>query len=173
MAEPDDKVVNQVTWKIPNGLFLIGTRSGDRWNGMTASWVTQVSMKPVLIAAAIENKALTKQLIDESGRFSVNLWPADDTRVFVKFSTPADKEDMTLNGRPVREGSTGVPIFEEAVAWMELEVRQAHDLGTHTLYVGELVDAGFNGDFEEGKVKEVAWLGKTRMKYGGVARPAH
>ncbi|MDP8958377.1 MAG: flavin reductase family protein, partial [Actinomycetota bacterium] len=169
----DEKVINQVTWKIPNGLFLIGARAGDTWNGMTASWVTQVSMEPVLIATSVENKALTKRLIDETGSFSINLWPAEDTKVFVKFSRPAEKEGMTLNGRPVREGKTGAPIFEEAVAWMEVEVRQSHDLGTHTLYVGELVDCGFNGDLEEGKERDVAWLGNTRMKYGGAARPAH
>ena len=49
MAGPDDELLNRVTWKIPNALALIGSRAGDEWNGMTASWITQVSMEPVLI----------------------------------------------------------------------------------------------------------------------------
>ena len=91
MAELNDELLNQVTWKIANALVLIGSRSGDEWNAMTASWVTQVSMEPVLIGVGIDNKSVTHRLIAPGGVFSVNLWPADDTRIFVKFSKPAEQ----------------------------------------------------------------------------------
>jgi len=97
-----DEVLNKVLWKIPNVLCLVGARSGDEWNGMTTSWVTQVAMEPVLVAISVDVKALTHRLVAESGSFSVNLWPRDDTRTFVKFSKPAEKEGMQLNGRPIR-----------------------------------------------------------------------
>lgn len=168
MSELQDELVNQVTWKIPNALALIGSRSGDEWNGMTASWVTQVSMDPVLIGVAVDNKALTHRLISESGSFSVNLWNAEETRIFVKFSKPAVREGNRLNDRPVREGRTGAPVFEEAVAWLELAVRQAIDFGTHTFFVGEVVDAGLNDPDAR-----AAAIGDTRMKYGGVKRGGH
>ena len=58
----------------------------------------------------------------------------------MKFSKPAVFEDRALNGRAVPGGMTGAPIFDEAIAWMECEVRQARGLGTHTLFIGELVD---------------------------------
>lgn len=165
---PTPAMINRVTWLIPNALALIGSRHGDEWNGMTASWITQLSMEPVMIGVGIDNKAVTHRLISGAGAFSVNLWSAQDTRVFVKFSKPAVKDGMTLNRRPIREGVTGVPIFEEAIAWIECEVRQAIDFGTHTLFAGGLVDAG--------TVKEpgrAAWMGDTRMKYGGVRRGGH
>ena len=163
----DDGLLNRVTWKIPNALALIGSRAGDEWNGMTASWITQVSMEPVLIAVGIDNTAVTHRLITAGRSFTVNLWSADDTKVFVKFSKPAtfDPEAMTLNGRPVRVGPTGAPIFTEAVAWLDCTVRAAHDLGTHTLFVGEVVDAGVNDD-----ESRPAAMSDTRMKYGGVKR---
>ena len=135
---------------------------------MTASWITQLSMEPVLIGVGIDNSAVTHRLISEGGSFSVNLWSSEDTRVFVKFSKPATREDNTLNGRAVRVGTTGAPIFEEALAWMDCEVRQAVDLGTHTLFVGEIVDAGIN-DYEQ----RAAAMSDTRMKYGGVKRGGH
>ncbi|HEY4606416.1 MAG TPA: flavin reductase family protein [Acidimicrobiia bacterium] len=161
----DAEVVNKVTWKIPNALALIGSAVGEEWNGMTASWVTQLSMDPVLIGVAVDNKAVTHRLISESGSFSVNLWAADDTKVFVKFSKPALREDGTLNGRPVHLGETGAPIFDEAAAWIDCKVRQAIDLGTHTLFVGEVVAAGVNDDQQR-----IAAISDTRMKYGGVKR---
>ena len=161
----DPELVNKVTWKIPNALALIGSASGNEWNGMTASWITQLSMEPVLIGVAVDNKAVTHRLITGSGAFSVNLWSAEDSRVFVKFSKPAEREGSSLNGRAVHPGKTGVPIFEEAIAWMECEVRHSLDLGTHTLFVGEIVDAGVNDEEQE-----AAAMADTRMRYGGVKR---
>lgn len=164
----DDTILNKVTWKIPNALALVGSRSGDEWNAMTTSWITQLSMEPVLIGIGVDNSALTHRLIVEGGSFTVNLWSAEDTRTFVKFSKPATKDGMTLNDRPIREGRTGVPIFEEAIAWMECEVRSSHDFGTHTLFVGEIIDAAVVDEEQR-----AAAVSDTRMKYGGVKRGGH
>ena len=161
----DDQLVNRLTWKIPNALALIGSRSGEERNGMTASWITQLSMEPVLIGVGVDNTAVTHRLISEGGSFTVNLWNSEDTRVFVKFSKPASYADGTLNGRPVREATTGAPVFTEAIAWMDCEVRHAIDLGTHTLFVGELVD----GDIHLDEARSAS-MSDTRMKYGGVKR---
>ena len=51
---------------------------------------------------------------------------------------------------------------------MECEVRRAIDFGTHTLFAGELVDAGVMD-----QAGRAAWMGDTRMKYGGVKRGGH
>jgi flavin reductase (DIM6/NTAB) family NADH-FMN oxidoreductase RutF len=161
----DDELTNRVTWKIPNALALVGSAAGDERNAMTTSWITQLSMEPVLIGVGVDNTAVTHRLITDGGSFTVNLWDHDDTRVFVKFSKPAVDEGDTLNGRPVRVATTGAPVFDEAVAWLDCEVRQAHDMGTHTLFVGELVDAGINDDDTR-----AAAMSDTRMKYGGVKR---
>lgn len=164
----DPEIVNKVTWRIPNALALIGSAHGEEWNGMTASWITQVSMEPVLIGVGIDNKAVTHRLISEGGAFSVNLWSPEDTRVFVKFSKPATRDGNTLNGREVRLGKTGVPVFAEAAAWLECEVRSSTDYGTHTFFAGEVVDGGVDED-----VSRAAAISDTRMKYGGVKRGGH
>ena len=161
----DVETLNKVAWKIPNALALVGSCAGEERNAMTTSWITQLSMEPVLIGVGVDNDAVTHRLISEGGSFTVNLWNADDTRVFVKFSKPAVDDGSTLNGRRVRAATTGAPVFEEAVAWIDCEVRRQLDLGTHTLFIGEVVDAGINDD--EAKA---ASIGDTRMKYGGVKR---
>lgn len=166
--QPSDETVNKATWMIPNALALVGSRAGDEWNGMTTSWITQLSMEPVLIGISVDNKAVTHRLISEGGSFTVNLWSSEDTRPFVKFSKPATYEDGALNDRPVSEGVTGAPIFDEAIAWLECEVRQAHDLGTHTLFIGEVVAAQVRDEDQR-----AAAMSDTRMKYGGVKRGGH
>jgi flavin reductase (DIM6/NTAB) family NADH-FMN oxidoreductase RutF len=160
-----DELLNTVTWKIPNALALVGSRAGDERNAMTTSWITQVSMEPVLIAIGVDNSAVTHRLITEGGSFTVNLWDAEDTKVFVKFSKPATDDGATLNGRAVHAATTGAPVFDEALAWVDCAVRQSHDLGSHTLFIGEVVDAALR-DAEA----VPASMRDTRMKYGGVKR---
>ena len=161
----DEELLNKVTWKIPNALALVGSRSGDERNAMTTSWITQLSMEPVLIGVGVDNDAVTHRLISTGGCFSVNLWDSADTRVFVKFSKPATDDGAALNGRSVRSATTGAPVFDEAVAWMDCEVRHTLNLGSHTLFVGEVVDAAIR-DAEA----RPASMSDTRMKYGGVKR---
>ena len=161
----DDELLNRVTWKIPNALALVGSRSGDERNAMTTSWITQLSMEPVLIGVGVDNEAVTHRLISQGGSFTVNLWDATDTRVFVKFSKPARDDGATLNDRPVHAATTGAPVFDEAIAWLDCEVRHTIDLGTHTLFVGEVVDAAVTND----DVRPAS-MSDTRMKYGGVKR---
>lgn len=167
---PDIETINKVMWQIPNALCLIGSHANDEWNGMTQSWVTQVAMRPVLVAISVDVTAVTNRLIRDGGSYTVNLWDQNDTRVFVKFSKPAVKDGDTLNGRPIRVGVTGAPIFTEAVAFADCRVVQTVELGSHDLFIGEVVDTGFHGDREG---MPVASMNDTRMKYGGVLRPGH
>ncbi|WP_419841386.1 flavin reductase family protein [Candidatus Poriferisodalis sp.] len=173
-----DELINRVTWKIPNALALVGSRAGDERNAMTTSWITQLSMAPVLIGVGVDNTAVTHRLIESGGSFTVNLWDAANTRPFVKFSKPAtyeaagngagDSEGTTsgaLNGWRVYEAATGAPVFADAAAWTDCEVRQSMNLGTHTLFIGELAAAGINHDDVH-----IASMSHTRMKYGGVKR---
>ena len=165
----DAALLNAITWKIPNALALVGSRDGDEWNAMTTSWITQVSMDPVLVGVGVDNTAVTHRLIRLGGAFTVNLWSADDTRVFVKFSKPAvfqsEGDTTTLNDRVVTPAPSGAPVFAEAIAWFDCEVRHAVELGTHTFFVGEITAAAINDD-----EARAAAMSDTRMKYGGVKR---
>jgi len=161
----DDELTNRITWKIPNALALVGSAHDGERNAMTTSWITQLSMEPVLIGIGVDNDAVTHRLISGSGAFTVNLWDAENTRVFVKFSKPANDDGETLNDRAVSTSVTGAPIFDEAIAWMDCEVRNTLDLGTHTLFVGEVVAASIRDDEARS-----ASMSDTRMKYGGVKR---
>ena len=161
-----DELVNRLTWKIPNALALIGSRSGTERNGMTASWISQLSMEPVLIGVSVENTAVTHRLISEGGVFTVNLWDAEQTRVFVKFSKPAAYADGTLNGRPVREATTGAPGLHRVDRLAGL--RGASRAGPrHTHAVRGRVGGRRH---QRRRYPGAASMSDTRMKYGGVKR---
>ena len=51
--------------KIPQGVFLVGTKKGEGYNLMTAAFVTQVSFNPASIAVSVANNHYTAELIRE------------------------------------------------------------------------------------------------------------
>jgi flavin reductase (DIM6/NTAB) family NADH-FMN oxidoreductase RutF len=161
-----DKRRRRVLWTMPSGLYLVGSRHGSRRNLMTLNWATQLSFDPKLVGVSIEDSAVTHELIAAGGAFSLCLIDREDRAIVRKFVKPAvpDETASTLNGFTYRDGpETGVPILEQATAWMECSLRQRVACGHHTLFVGEIVAAGFNGDEDT----PVLRMEDTRMNYGG------
>jgi flavin reductase (DIM6/NTAB) family NADH-FMN oxidoreductase RutF len=160
-----DRLRRRVLWSMPSGLYVIGSRAGDRRNAMTANWVTQVSFEPKLVGVGIEKPALTHELIDEGASFSLNTVDREDKAIVRKFTKPVevDLDAGTLNGFGFRDGVTGAPILTQAVAWVDCEVRQRVDTGNHTFFIGEVVDCGF----QKAEETPVLRMEDTRMNYGG------
>ena len=163
--EEYDKLRRRVLWSMPSGLYVVGSRAGDRRNGMTLNWASQLSSKPKLLGIAVEKPAFTHEVIAEGRVFSLCIIDREDRAIVRKFTKPVevDAAASTLNGFAYRDGKTGAPILEQAVAYLDCEVRQDVDLGDHTLFVGEIVDAGFLKPEET----PVLRMEDTRMNYGG------
>ena len=158
-----DRLRRRVLWTLPSGLYVVGSRAGERRNGMTANWVTQVSFDPKLVAVSIEKTALTHELITESQVFALSTISREDRAIVRKFTKPVEVEGNTLNGFPFHDGVTGAPILDQAPAYVDCEVRQSVEVGNHTLFIGEVVDAGF----QAAEDTEVLRMEDTRMNYGG------
>jgi flavin reductase (DIM6/NTAB) family NADH-FMN oxidoreductase RutF len=164
-AEEYDKLRRRVLWTFPSGLYVIGSRHGERRNGMTANFVTQVSFDPKLVAVAVEKEALTHELVAAGGVFTVNVVDREDRAIVRKFTKPVEVDEAThtLNELPFHDGRTGAPVLDQALAYVECEVRQQIDTGDHTLFVGEVVDA----QFQKAEDTPPLRMEDTRMNYGG------
>jgi len=166
-AEEYDKLRRRLLWKMPSGLYIVGsTDGGERRNGMTLNWTTQLGFDPKLLGIGVEREAFTHELIAAGGVFSLNVVDREDRQIVRKFTKPVevDLAAKTLNGFPFRDGTTGAPILDQAVAYLDCEVRQTVDVQGHTVFLGEVVDAGFQRDDEDTPVLRME---DTRMNYGG------
>jgi flavin reductase (DIM6/NTAB) family NADH-FMN oxidoreductase RutF len=184
--EEYDRARRRVLWSLPCGLYVIGSRAGDRRNLMTCSWVMQVAMSPKLVAAAIERSSVTLGLIEESGWFTVSVLAREDRALIRRFVKPVDDVVLDAEGRatsiqgtPVVEAAGGVPRLAAAQAWLACAVGPGadrageNDAVSHRLVVGEVTDVG--GPVAEaedeaaggGRRPEVLRMEDTRMNYGG------
>jgi len=167
-ADPEgyERLRRRVLWKLPGGLYLLGSRAGEERNMMTSNWVMQVSLEPKHLAVSVETTALTHRLVAEGGCFSVALVGREDSTVVRKFVKPPvhDPEAHTLAGFAYRDGLSGAPIPELAIGYLDCSLRHRLDLGSHSLFVGEVIDAGFAPGAEGVAVLRME---DTRMSYGG------
>lgn len=161
-----DRMRRRLLWKMPSGLYVVGSTDGaQRRNGMTISWVTQISFDPKWIGIGVEQTALTHELIDASGVFSLCLVDREDRAIVRKFTKPVavDLDAKTLNDLPYVERLTGAPILAQSVAYLDCEVRERLVAGNHTFFVGEVVDCAFLKPEDT----DVLRMEDTRMSYGG------
>jgi flavin reductase (DIM6/NTAB) family NADH-FMN oxidoreductase RutF len=170
---------------MPSGLYVLGTRAGARRNLMTISWVTQVALEPKLMGVGVESAALTNALIVQGRVFALSILARSERALVRKFVKPVEDQAIdektssgTMKGVAVVSASTGAPVLEVAVAWIDCELRHVLELGSHSWFVGEVVDCGIGsgspvedetGEDEAGEPLRptVLRMEDTRMSYGG------
>src|SRR5438128_7576550 len=85
-----DRLRRRALWTMPYGLYVVGSRDGDRRNLMTLNWATQVSFDPKLIGIGVEKPAVTHELIAASQRFSLCTIDREDRAIVRKFTKPVE-----------------------------------------------------------------------------------
>lgn len=143
------------------GLYVIGARAGDEVNGMTATWVTQVSFEPPLVAAAVQTNAYTHALITAGASFSINILAGGQKPLAAKFTQPQRRAGDKLGPYEIGQAATGCPILREALAYVDCELVQAIPSGDHTLFIGRVVAAGLQ------RAGQPLTLAETGWHYGG------
>ena len=148
--------------KIPHGVYVVGVKQDAQLNAFTATWLTQVSFTPPLLALGIKKDSHSFEMIKSGRVFSVNLLGKDQKSVAEHFVKPATVVGEKLKAVRHRIGKTGAPVLEEAIAYVECEVREiANAHGDHAIVIGEVVEAGVHRDEPALTLMDTGW------HYGG------
>jgi ferric-chelate reductase [NAD(P)H] len=124
------------------GVYIVSTKSKDQLNGQIANVVFQVTAEPPKIAICLNKKNLTHDLIEESGIFSVSVLGECCTMKLIGtfgFKSGRDIDKFANNNYMI--GKNGAPIVTaSAVAYLECEVENKTDVGSHTLFVAKVTE---------------------------------
>jgi flavin reductase (DIM6/NTAB) family NADH-FMN oxidoreductase RutF len=140
------KVLRNCTY----GLYVIGSRKGDRLNGQIANTVFQVTSEPPTIAVSINKQNLTHEFITESKVFTASILTQDTPLSFIgHFGFKSGREVDKLKDVKYKLGKTKAPIvLDHSLAYLEAKVIHQVDVGTHTIFIGEVVGADVLGEGE-------------------------
>lgn len=139
-----------VLLKMGYGFYIVGSKYGERINGQIANTVFQVTAKPPQISVCINIDNLTHKYISKSKVFSVSILSINtDMKLIGKFGFKSGKDIDKFNNTKYRIGITGSPIvLENSVGYLEAKVVKSMDIGSHTLFVGTIIECENLGDGE-------------------------
>jgi flavin reductase (DIM6/NTAB) family NADH-FMN oxidoreductase RutF len=137
-------------YKLGYGLYVVSSRKGDKLNGQIANTVFQITSEPPTIAVSINKNNLTHEFIKESKVMAVSVISQDTPLSFIgHFGFKSGKNIDKLEGINYKIGETQVPVItDNTLAYVEARVIQEVDVGTHTIFIGELVGADILRDGE-------------------------
>jgi flavin reductase (DIM6/NTAB) family NADH-FMN oxidoreductase RutF/rubredoxin len=125
------------------GLYIVTSRKGDRFNGQIANTVVQVTSEPPTIAVCINKQNLTHEFITGSKVFVASVLSQDTPLAFIgHFGFKSGREVDKFKDVNYKLGRVKSPIvLDHSLAYLEAKVINQVDVGTHTIFIGELVGA--------------------------------
>jgi flavin reductase (DIM6/NTAB) family NADH-FMN oxidoreductase RutF/rubredoxin len=125
------------------GLYVVSSRKGDRLNGQIANTVFQITSDPPTVAVSINKRNLTHEFISESKVFVASILSSDTPLPFIgQFGFKSGRDVDKLKGVNYKLGETKAPvILDHTIAYLEARVTNQVDVGTHTIFIGELIGA--------------------------------
>ena len=130
---------------IPYGMYILTTKSkeGQDVDAATVNWLTQTSFSPPLIAVGIKADSKTHRYVKDTGVFAVNVISGDQINMAFTFFKTQERDGDSIGGESFEVGSqTGCPLLLNSPAWWECKVVGEVAQGDHTLFVGEVLEAG-------------------------------
>lgn len=134
---------NKALYSLSYGVFMLATKSGDKVNGCITNTCIQVANSPTRVAIAVLNTNYTCDLIKESKVFAVSLLDKSVTFDTIKhFGFQSGRDVDKFDGMNLPTDENGVPYLDkETCSVISCKVVESHELGSHTLFIGEILDA--------------------------------
>ena len=134
---------------ISYGLYLVTSSDGARNNGLIVNTAFQVSADPAKVAVCVCKNSFTHNIISKSNVFAVMPLEQETPMVFIgNFGFRTGRNFDKFVKVSFEKGQTGVPVVREhTLSCIEVRVSQAVDVGTHTLFIGDVASGQF---FKEG-----------------------
>ena len=155
---------------IPYGLYVMTAEDKDgRISAATVNWVTQASFKPPLLAVCVKADSQIHDITKTAGNFALNVLGKGQQGAAYAFFKPAERKGQKISGEPFHAGSTGAPILDNTPAFIECRLVTTVEEGDHSIFLGEVVDAGVNQE-PEGRADDAILLLKDlgeKTYYGG------
>jgi flavin reductase (DIM6/NTAB) family NADH-FMN oxidoreductase RutF/rubredoxin len=154
----------EALFKISYGLYIVSSGSKTYGNGFISNTVFQVTSQPPRFAACCSKENHTAEVISSAGYFSVSVLHSEaDAGIIGRFGYKSGKDLNKMEGMELKFGESGVPIvLNDAIAFLECKVVETYDVGTHLMFIGELLQADVLDDSKEA----LTYLYYRRVKKG-------
>ena len=137
---------NKVMYSLSYGLFVLCARQGDKDNGCITNTGIQVTTTPNRIVLAVNKSNYTHDMVKETGRFTLSVLSEEAKfDLFQRFGFQSGRDTDKFAGFESHTGrdADGIRYITQGTnAWLSCKVVSATELGTHTLFLADVLDGG-------------------------------
>jgi len=126
--------------RFATGVAIVTTRNGDAIHGFTVNAFASVTAEPPTVLICVNRTARAHPIITESGSFCVNILALEQKPLAEKFQSGEPHE--RFNDVVHRSGPSGSPILDGVLAYFDCKVDEELNSGTHTIFIGTVLEAG-------------------------------
>lgn len=125
-------------------IWLVTAQADTRRGGLLATFVNQASIVPDLprMLVGLSRKHHTWELVEQSNAFVLHLLGEQHLDWVWRFGLESGRGQDKLHGLRLRKSSTGNPVLEDAIGWLDCRVEGRLDTGDRTVYLAEVVQSG-------------------------------
>ena len=141
------KVLNTMNekamYKLSYGLFVLTAKDADRDNGCIINTAIQAASSPNQLSICVNKSNLTHDMILKTGEFTVSVLNQNASfEVFKHFGFRSGRDVNKFDGyEHCERGANGIFYVTEGTnAYISVKVNKTEDLGSHTMFVGEITD---------------------------------
>jgi len=173
------KSLSPQTILLPSPVMVIGTYGSDENpNIMTAAWGGIASSKPPCISVSLREATLSYHNILHTEAFTVNIpteqYDKETDFIGMVSGREYDKFSAT-HFTPIKSKKVNAPIVGEFPVALECKLVRTVELGSHTMFIGEIVGIAANDDSlnkyqlpDIEKVRPLLWGSFGSMAYYGI-----
>jgi flavin reductase (DIM6/NTAB) family NADH-FMN oxidoreductase RutF len=132
-----ERLYREVISHFATGVAVVTAQGPDGPGGLTANSLCSLSLDPLLLLVCFDNTARTLPIVRAAGRFAVNILTHEQHALSGVFASKLPESEK-FAGIPCSTRH-GVPVLDEALAWLVCELRELHAGGDHTIAVGGVV----------------------------------
>lgn len=136
----------KVMYALSYGLFVLSARQGEKDNGCITNTAIQVTAEPNRIAIAVNKANYTHDMVLETGKFTLSVLSEEAKfDLFQRFGFQSGRDVDKLEGfreHIGRDQNGVIYVTQGCNAWLSCQVVSTVDLGTHTLFVADVLDGG-------------------------------
>lgn len=129
----------------PGPTVLVTSKHGDRRNVMAASWSMALDFNPPKVCVVIAEETFTRELVDSSGYFALNLpaRPFADVTLAVGHHSGRDVDKFKKYSlKTFGDQDSRAPLIEGCVGWLECRVvPEPNHQQKYDLFIGEVLRA--------------------------------
>ena len=142
MTDPVDQTAFRgALGRFASGVTIVTTVLDGVDHAMTASAFTSVSLDPPQVLVCSRRSSRFHEAVLESGIWGVSILSDRGRAASAWFANTGRALEGQFDDVPHHRGALGVPLLDASLAWLECRTIGAHDGGTHTILVGEVIRA--------------------------------